>query len=121
TTDNIPANWVLEADNTIATQVVNADPSILLSDCDVQNERIQGMWRVDTTVDDDFMGFVFGYQDSSHFYLFDWKLADQDDPTFGFAERGMSVKLVDADGPLIGQDLWQSNLEAGPVRSLFHN
>ena len=49
--------------NTVARQTVNADASILFSDFALTNDHIEGTWRVDTAGDDDFMGFVFGYQD----------------------------------------------------------
>src|SRR4029077_2776287 len=96
--DQPDANWVLSNGNTVATQTVNADASILLSDFDAINTVINGQWRVNTTDDDDFMGFVFGFQGRGQFYLFDWKQADQNDGTFGFAERGMSVKAVNIPG-----------------------
>jgi hypothetical protein len=113
------ARWELSADNTVATQMVNADPSILLSDFTLRNERVEGSWQTRDTSDDDFMGFVFGYQDAGHFYLFDWKRADQ---TFlGFAERGMSIKLISADRPLTGADLWPTRCTSECVRLLYHN
>ncbi len=87
------ANWVRTENNTVATQTNNADASILLSDFDAANLAIDGTWLVNTTGDDDYMGFVFGYQDRAHYYLFDWKQADQNDPC-GFAQRGMSIKIV---------------------------
>lgn len=88
-----PASWVLSNNNTVATQLTNADASILLSDFQLANDRIAGDWRVNTSSDDDLMGFVFGYQDRHHYYLFDWKEFDQSDPA-GFSQRGMSVKVV---------------------------
>jgi RHS repeat-associated protein len=81
---------------------------------------MDGTWRVNTTADDDYIGFVFGYQNSEHFYLFDWKKADQNDP-LGFAERGMSVKVVNASSTLTGSDFWPTNGNGTRVRSLFHN
>ena len=115
------ANWVLQNNNTTAHQTVNADPSILLSDFDAAAQEIQGTWRVDTSGDDDFMGFVFGYQDRGQFYLFDWKAASQ---SFGggFAEVGMSLKVVQMppgqDPGLL--DLW-STAGTANVTTLAHN
>src|SRR5262245_3025287 len=74
--DQPDANWVLSAGNTVASQIVNADASILKGGS-VANSQIQGSWRVDTSADDDFMGFVFGYQNRGQYYLFDWKQSDQ--------------------------------------------
>ena len=64
------ANWVLSGGNTVADQTVNADASILLSDFDIAGTALDGTWQVTTDDDDDFMGFVFGYQDRGSYYLF---------------------------------------------------
>ena len=115
------ANWVLSAGNTVADQIVNADASILLSDFDIAGTALDGSWRVNTSSDDDFMGFVFGYQGRDSFYLFDWKQSDQNDSTYGFAERGMSVKVVQTGGgDPTGPQLWQSAGSAA-VTVLRHN
>ena len=115
-----PAQWIIDsADPTVATQRQNADASILLSDIVLENQSIEGTWST-TDGDDDYFGFVFGYQDPGHYYLFDWRKADQNDP-LGFAERGMSVKLVSGNSPLTGNDLWPTSGNGDRVRSLFHN
>jgi hypothetical protein len=115
------ASWVLSESNTVATQVVDADPSILLSDFTIENTEIIGTWRVNTASDDDLFGFVFGYQSRCAFYLFDWKKsAQQSGPTFGFADIGMSVKVINTcpDDPG-GLDLWQTPPTPGPL--IRHN
>lgn len=91
------ANWLLSNANTTATQTVNADASIFLSDFDAAAQQIAGSWNMPSgSGDDDFTGFVFGYQGRGQYYLFDWKKADQQWP--GLAERGMSIKVVDTGG-----------------------
>ncbi len=114
------AVWQKDLPNNTVTQIVNADAAILLSDFNLTTGQMDGSWRVNTTSDDDFIGFVFGYQNSEHFYLFDWKKADQNDP-LGFAERGMSVKVVNAPTTLTGTDFWPTNGNGTRVRTLFHN
>ena len=116
-----PASWELEAENAVVRQTRNSDASIFLSDFVLSNDRIEGTWEVVTTNDDDLMGFVFGYQDSEHYYLFDWKQTTQSDNTLGVAEQGMSVKLISADSPLIGGDLWSTNGDSDRVQTLFHD
>jgi RHS repeat-associated protein len=118
--DQPDAHWDIDAANNTATQTINADASILFSDFSLANDKIEGSWRVNTLSDDDHIGFVFGYQDAQHFYLFDWKKADQSD-ALGFAERGMSIKVVNADSGLISSDLWPTEGSGTRVRSLFHN
>jgi len=114
------ANWVKDVANNTVTQIVNADASILLSDFDLSHTQMDGTWRVDTTSDDDFIGFVFGYQNSEHFYLFDWKKGSQND-SVGFAERGMSVKVFNADSTLTSRDFWPTAGNGTRVRTLYHN
>ncbi len=86
------------------------------------NERVEGTFKVvqTTGVDDDHIGFVFGYQDSRHYYLFDWKKADQNDP-LGFAEKGMSVKVVRANRAVTAADLWPTTGNGSRVRNIYHN
>jgi hypothetical protein len=66
-------------------------------------------------------GSSFGYQDRTHFYLFDWKQNAQNDPLGGFADRGMSVKVVSADSELRENDLWPTAGNGTRVRTLYHN
>lgn len=116
------ASWLLSESNTVVIQTVNADGSIYLSPFDVQSDRIQGSWRVDTSFDDDFMGFVFGFQDTEHFYLFDWKQLNQNLTTGVFAEQGMTVKAFHADSPLTARDFYATqSLDTNRVRTLYHN
>ncbi len=118
------ASWSFNFDKTIATQSRNADASILLSNVPLLDQRIQGHWKAGQSNDDDFMGFVFGYQDSQHYYLFDWKRADQQDhqrKPLGFAERGMSIKVVDANTLPTEFDLWPTIGSPGRVTTLYHN
>ena len=102
-------NWVLSSGNTVVTQTVNADPSAYLNNLNQTNYTMQGSWKVTTTTDDDFMGFVFGYQNSSKFYLFDWKQLPQG--SYGaIASEGFSIKKISADSEagLSLADFWSS-------------
>jgi subtilisin-like proprotein convertase family protein len=118
-----PAMWGLSDSNTVAIQTNNADSSILLSSFDLQSDKIQGSWRVETDFDDDFMGFVFGFQDERHFYLFDWKQAEQTVPNGSvLAKRGMTVKAFAADSTLTTSDFYATDsVNTNRVRTLYHN
>lgn len=85
-------SWVLEPGNTAVKQVINADPSFYLNNVNQTSYTMKGSWQVlETGGDDDYMGFVFGYKNSSNFYLFDWKQGSQ-----GYAgataNEGMTIK-----------------------------
>jgi hypothetical protein len=116
--DQPDANWNITPQT--ATQTVNADASILLSDLDVVGNKIQGTWKAIGSSDDDYMGFVFGYQDRSHYYIFDWKKATQTSSGLT-AQVGMNVKVLSKNGDPTLQDLWPSAGNGTTVKGLFHN
>jgi hypothetical protein len=84
-------NWVLEPGNTAVKQIVNADPSFFLNNQNQTSFKIDGTWQGLGSGDDDYMGFAFGYQNSSNFYLFDWKQGAQGYVGTNAAE-GMTIK-----------------------------
>ncbi|TDX48919.1 putative Ig domain-containing protein [Orenia marismortui] len=113
--DNWPTgNWELNSDKTIIKQTENADASIYLSGFNLQASEVEGVIKVDTDKDDDFMGFVFGYQDKGHFYLFDWKQVQDS------ADVGMSVKLINTNLELTHDDLWLTNNRSG-IQIIYDN
>ena len=114
-------DWDVEGDQVV--QRLNADASMLISDFELFNERIEGTWRVNTPDpenDDDWIGFVFGYQDSQHFYLFDWKRGAIN--WFGaHSEVGMAVKVVNSPSALTSYDLANTDGSTGKVTTLYKN
>lgn len=119
-------NWVLEPGNTAVKQVVNADPSFYLNNLNQTSYSMQGSWQVlETGGDDDYMGFVFGYQNSSNFYLFDWKQGTQ-----GYVGRtaaeGMTIKrFAGATGnglaDLSLQEFWENQVDFDDMSVLATN
>jgi len=119
-------NWVLAPGNLAVTQTVNADPSFYLNNLNQTNYSIQGSWQVlETGGDDDYMGFVFGYQNSSNFYLFDWKQGTQ-----GYAGtnavEGMTVKkMTGATGNGLADlslaEFWENEVNFGDMEVLATN
>ncbi|MFC7336898.1 RHS repeat-associated core domain-containing protein [Haloferula chungangensis] len=114
TVENYPgsqgaSNWVLAPDGLSVEQTRNAQPSALISNQSLLNLRVTGTFRVDTSGDDDLMGFIFGYQNSKQFYVFDWKQNSQG-YVGGTALRGMSIKRFDAgDRDFTEPDFWWSD------------
>ncbi|ARE38695.1 DNA topoisomerase III [Rhodovulum sp. P5] len=78
-------NWVIAGDGLSVTQTVNGAPTAYVSGDSFINSSFEGSFRT-SNGDDDFMGFVFGFgaDDSSPFYLFDWKGNDQSGSADGF-------------------------------------
>ncbi|MEQ9643115.1 MAG: PEP-CTERM sorting domain-containing protein [Alphaproteobacteria bacterium] len=112
-TVNGSGNWVLQAGNDSVLQTLNSAPTIFHSGQNSQNTALAGTIEVQTTGDDDFFGFVLGYQDgelfsdTADYILVDWKQNDQ-----GAADAGLAISRVTGDagtgvgGLSTGADLW---------------
>jgi len=103
------SNWSLSADNFSVTQTINADPSFYLNNISQTSYQMDGKWKVLTRSDNDFMGFTFGRQSSSNFYLFDWKQGQQS-YVGTTAYEGFSIKKISAlsEANLTLSDFWSS-------------
>ena len=57
------SNWVVQAGNDAVLQTVNGNASIFFeASANAQGTALAGKIRVTTTSDDDFIGFVLGYE-----------------------------------------------------------
>jgi len=95
------ASWVLSNGNTTVIQNNNADPSFYTNNLDLVDYTMQGTWLVATTSDDDWMGFVFGYQDPAHCYVMSWKKNYQNGSLEGFCIKKIHAPSV---GDLVSLD-----------------
>jgi hypothetical protein len=99
--------WTVAGDNLSVFQSVNGQPTLFYSDFAAFNTNFQGKIKVETTGDNDFIGFALGFQpgdtsnSSADYLLVDWKQGDQS-YNFGppsctpgsFAPRGLAVSRV---------------------------
>lgn len=106
---NPTAPWVLNSTGTTLTTVCNTNfPKMFVGPDTLINVKITGKFRVNTNADDDYLGFVFGFQetwnhywynnnDSMHheYYLFDWKKNGQTWSGYTALE-GFSLNKVDS-------------------------
>lgn len=75
--------WTVAPDGSSVLQSVNGNPTFFVSPLTQIDTTLRGQIRVETTGDDDLIGFVLGYQapagsgSDMDFVLFDWKQADQ--------------------------------------------
>ncbi|NJC08398.1 hypothetical protein GGQ62_001396 [Polymorphobacter fuscus] len=98
TAEGSGGNWVRAADNNSVTQTINGTPTVFYSDFDGQGVRLSGTIRVNTSGDDDFIGFVLGFNGgdlastATDFLLIDWKQTSQN--YNGFAPAGLALSRV---------------------------
>lgn len=95
--EGVPANgdWTVAADGSSVLQSINGDPTFFVSPGDLAGV-IRGKFRVETTSDDDMIGFVFGYRspvksegdavDDYDMFVLDWKQAAQNHLGFSAPE-----------------------------------
>jgi hypothetical protein len=107
--------WVVQPGNDSVLQTINGDPTVFFeAGSNAQGTALSGTIEVETTSDDDFIGFVLGYQDgefnsvNADFWLIDWKQLDQ---TFGgkLATKGLALSHVTGDvagGPSANDSVW---------------
>lgn len=92
-------NYICDNNNAARRQTVNGKPAIVLSDLQVDNVRIVGHISVETTSDDDLIGFLWGWQSPAHTYLLTWKQFNQNwTAACGNALAGLAIKKI--DGPV---------------------
>jgi len=87
--------WNVQGGGTSVLQTTNGQPTFFLSDIEYIDKEFNGTFGVETTSDDDYIGFVFGYDSSTDFLLFDWKQGDQSGASEGFTLSQISGNSVD--------------------------
>lgn len=100
------SNWQVQAGNDSVKQLVNGAPTYFFEDgSNAQGTSLSGSITVETSSDNDFIGFVLGYQSGEHnsatadYWLIDWKQANQ-----GAAAVGLSLSHV--TNSTVTNDFW---------------
>lgn len=98
-------NWIVSEDGNSVLQSINGNPTFFVSPTDQLNITIRGTLKVETTRDDDFIGFVLGFNgpaatgNDMDFILFDWKgsaqVLDGDMVQEGFALSRVQGTITD--------------------------
>ncbi len=77
-------NWTVAQDGSSVYQSINGAPTYFVSDTNYIDTQFEGSFEVQTRSDDDFIGFVFGFNGLDDFLLFDWKQGNQSTAQAGF-------------------------------------
>ena len=91
-------NWSLLAGNDSVYQSINGDPTVFYSGVNSQGMALSGEITVQTTSDDDFIGFVLGYNagdltnSNADYLLIDWKQSDQN--YYGLGTAGLAISHI---------------------------
>ena len=101
-----PTTWTLSQDNLTITQSENSGPGVAMTNLPAVGVTIEFELEVQTTDDDDFIGWTVGYETGDHsnpnaeYMIFDWKQGDQD--CDGMAYAGLTMSRVSGVPDLSG-------------------
>lgn len=104
-------SWTLQGSNNGVKQSLNSRPTVFYNNKDSQGTALGGTIEVQTTADDDFVGFVLGYNegdlfaDTTDYILVDWKQGTQSGWDAGMAISRVTGS-IDACGVCTTADAW---------------
>lgn len=122
----IDPNWVIYNKGAEIVQTMNSDPGLAVGFDSFGGVDFEGTFFVDTEIDDDYVGFIFSYQDNHKFYTVMWKKNTQTywqaTPFRAVAEPGIQLKLVQSStgpGQMLRNSLWHTGDTENQVKLLW--
>ncbi len=113
---NGAGTWNVAGDKNSVTQTANSNPGVFFGPGNAQGNQLSGTIRVNTTSDDDFIGFVLGYNASdltnsnADYLLIDWKQGSQ---SSGGCTAFAGLALSRVTAALTNQAAWCHTASAG--------
>jgi syndecan 4 len=96
----VDPHWVIYNKGAEIVQTQNSDPGLAVGHDVLAGVDFEGTLFVDTKNDDDYVGFIFSYQNNQRFYTVMWKKRAQAywqaTPFRAHAEPGIQLKLVNS-------------------------
>ncbi|WP_417511295.1 PEP-CTERM sorting domain-containing protein [Methylophaga sp.] len=95
---NGPGIWNLQSGNNAVKQTLNDAPTVFHNNKNSQGTALSGQIQVQTYGDDDYIGFVLGYNDgdlnnsSAEYLVIDWKQGNQ--TYYGAGKKGLAISSV---------------------------
>ncbi|XP_026463101.1 cartilage oligomeric matrix protein-like [Ctenocephalides felis] len=122
----IDPNWVIYNKGAEIVQTMNSDPGLAVGYHSFGGVDFEGTFFIDTEIDDDYVGFIFGFQDNHRFYSVMWKKDTQTywqaAPFRAVAEPGIHIKLVNSKtgpGEMMRNSLWHTGDVEDQVKLLW--
>ncbi|CAL7945170.1 unnamed protein product [Xylocopa violacea] len=127
-TSQVDPHWVILHNGSEIQQLENSDPGIAIGPDRLLDVDFEGTFFIADKSDDDFVGFVFAYQDNSKFYVVTWKKGAQqyweNKPFIAIADAGIMLKLVNSStgpGEYLRNSLWHKKDTPNQVKILWYD
>ncbi|OQR68253.1 thrombospondin-4-like, partial [Tropilaelaps mercedesae] len=119
-------HWIIYNKGAEIVQTLNSDPGLAVGYHKFGGVDFEGTFFVDTVTDDDYVGFIFSYQDNHNFYTVMWKKKKQmywhSTPFRATAQPGIQLKLVQSEtgpGEYLRNSLWHTGNTTNQVQLLW--